>query len=254
MAFQILAFEFPRVPRVSKKEHYQKAWEKHQTWIERCAKAVGVKYGWNAEKCCQVAHETFKALCAKDVVNDQMSCSLPPELDLVWHELILNTLEYAQMCHSTFEKFLHHTTTTVDDPLEVKQKRVDVTLAVCLSLFGEVKPWSMETRIVERTPVRPSSRLATKRRKRHTFKEIHAESVVYPFRVKIMTGEITLLYFSPHMTILDAQFVYSDMTQTNVAAYRWVHAGRVLDPKKTFADFNMRQDALIHLVGHLRGC
>lgn len=54
-------------------------------------------------------------------VNPGMPIILPQIADWAWHELILDTVRYRQICSMVFGNFLHHVATDIDDLLPFKR-------------------------------------------------------------------------------------------------------------------------------------
>ena len=93
-----------------------------------------------------LAQELMRALYCKAVVNgDAMDLSLPPHLDTLWHALILETRDYAEVCKA-MRTTLHHTAVTEGDALDEKNKRVQATLDVYALAFPGETPdaWCWE--------------------------------------------------------------------------------------------------------------
>ena len=244
----------PTVPIPKGKAVIKIAWNAFEKWFTDAGKAVGKRLCWSDQKSKQVAHETFKALFAKSICEQTLACSLPPEMDQVWHELILNTYEYDQYCRHVFGRFLHHTTSTVDDPVEEKQKRVDLTRAICFTICDDVQKWEMETKLVEQKAPRRSSRISKKKRERPVYKEEVVPSEIYHFFLKEWNGTTVCYFFSPSMTIGDAKRMHWFMGGVDSNSQRFIYAGRQLEDDKTFGDYHLTDNCTIHLIRRLRGC
>lgn len=82
-----------------------------------------------------ITHELYNALVCKAVSIDDLALSLPPRLDMCWHQFILETKPYEEFCNQVCGRFLHHSSTTVNDSVAQKQNRVDQTIAVYKTVF-----------------------------------------------------------------------------------------------------------------------
>jgi len=200
-------------------------------------------YGWDNDKIKTNAKETFNALLSKSLSDDPLGCSIPPELDLVWHEMILNTEKYQLFCKKVFNEFLHHTTETMNDELEVKQARVDRTLAICKSVIDPRTEWKMETKHEikhegERKRVRETSVLPE----------------LNQVFVKVLNGKTETVWISPNMSVGDMCHVLS--FKTNVPSYkiRLIFAGRNLERNKSMGDYSIRKESTIHMTLTICGC
>jgi len=72
----------------------------------------------------------IRGLVCKSYVRDSTLLSLPPKVDHAWHQAILNTFPYRQMCKGVFGRILEHTTLTSSDTWEEKNGRIDATIVL----------------------------------------------------------------------------------------------------------------------------
>ncbi len=76
----------------------------------------------------------------KGSVPDPMSYSMPAKLDQGWHALLLETQEYADLCSflTGVEGLLvHHSTRTANDPIDIKNVRVESLKDLYQSTYHE---------------------------------------------------------------------------------------------------------------------
>ena len=137
---------------MKKKEEDQKEWkapkfteDDFKEWTGlflELAREVAKNYAWSEDQCEALSHELFYALlCKACYMGDSMLLSLPPNLDMLWHEFILNCKDYREFCNTVCDGvFLHHTQFTVDDALSVKNDRVCLTLKIYSSIFPNRTP------------------------------------------------------------------------------------------------------------------
>jgi hypothetical protein len=62
--------------------------------------------------------------------------SLPPHIDLAWHQAILNTALYREFCEELFCRMMDHTTVTSQDSVEAKNNRVSATETIYRKMFN----------------------------------------------------------------------------------------------------------------------
>lgn len=124
------------VPVYSTKEYVQ--WT---ALFVSLARRVANLYAWSEEQCIKLSEELFFALLCKAAYGEESRLlSIPPRLDLLWHEFILETYPYKEFCDNVCRVFLHHTQFTADDELSVKQARVRLALSVYAKIIPSRKP------------------------------------------------------------------------------------------------------------------
>lgn len=94
-------------------------------------------YRWSATHAELITLDFLRCLVLKARPEDPSSFSMPRLLDYAWHEAILNTESYIDMCQSLFGKIVHHTTTTTKDPKEEKVARIKKMLEYFKLYWGE---------------------------------------------------------------------------------------------------------------------
>lgn len=141
---------------------YMVFWSRYSNYIEQCALKAG-RNVWDASKSAVNARETYRALLCKSLAVEPRDCALPPELNAVWREMILETEQYSEFCTHVIGSFLHHGGEAPDAP-ESRQARVDQTRAIYRQVFHAMPNWVYEThaRIVTIPAPRRSKRLKTK--------------------------------------------------------------------------------------------
>jgi hypothetical protein len=107
----------------------------YEDWIASCARLTNLTLG-DEEKTRQLARETHKCLVAKTFAPDSLALSVPPVVDAVWHNMILDTVTYGEYCATQLKVFLHHTPFSAADADEVKNKRVAKTAAFYANVYG----------------------------------------------------------------------------------------------------------------------
>ena len=223
-------------------------------FFQAAAARVAKLYGWSAEKTRVNALETFRALVCKGcVAGDGLDLSIPPELDLVWHQLLLETKAYRHFCEHVVGKFLEHTTETMDDTLEEKQARVDRNIAVYLNLFRGYPEWELEKEVVEVPGPRRSARLG--KRSRPQYEEKSVEPQTFQIFVKTLTGKTVTVVASPHLKCGDLKYMFWLKDRDVAPTFQnLVFAGQRLDDERLLSYYNIRKESTLHLILSLRGC
>ena len=101
---------------------------KHEELAERIARKYELSRAEAEVRFVEV--KKFLIVCA----SMPEPCKPPQELDLIWHEFILHTRDYAQFCDKFLGRFIHHNPT--EKPHLASQ---DQMFRVARSLFGEIE-------------------------------------------------------------------------------------------------------------------
>jgi len=175
--------------------------------------------------------EFIRALAVKDRHSPG---GLPPILDVIWHECILNTRDYARLCKRVRGKFVHHTTVSEQDDEVDKISRVDSTILKYRKRFREepreIWDFPEETpKIIKKGP--------------------------YGFYVKNLEGDVYWIKAEGSNTIEEIKKkLVLKRAASCVDEIRLIHNGRQLEDGRTCADYNIRKEDTLHLVLRLRGC
>ncbi len=179
-----------------------------------------------------VCAELVKALSVKDLATPG---GLPPLLDQAWHEAILNTRGYSELCKMLRGDFIHHTTESEQDDLIEIQSRVDQTVINYRKRFREEPPeaiWSIEDAEEAKVVALPENAIG----------------------VVQLNGKRTRIPLEKGMTVLRVMQILRDTNGYPIDQQRLIYAGRQLDYKQTLAYYNIQAGDNIHLVLRLTGC
>jgi len=97
---------------------------------------------WSTARVTQAVEEYRKFLM---MVRCKIRVSPCPDVDVVWHEHILHTRQYASDCEEALGEFLHHTPSTGnEEEAELRSETYQATLASYRILFCREPPiiWS----------------------------------------------------------------------------------------------------------------
>lgn len=164
------------------------------------------------------------------------SGGLPPLLDAVWHEVVLNTRYYSAICQRLRGTFVHHSTASeVDDDI-VRFSHVDKTVIDYRKRFRcepPSKAWHNDNEAVIEVTRCPLSTLY----------------------VKGINGSVTTCTgLSPLTTVAQLKAMVQRKTGIHVDQQRLIFAGVQLEDKQTCANVGMEHDSTIYLVERVRGC
>jgi hypothetical protein len=191
---------------------------------------------WSTKVC-----EFIRALAVKD---RHAPGGLPPALDAIWHECILNTRDYARLCKRVRRKFVHHTTTTEQDDDVEKSSRIDATVIAYRKRFREEPVndvWDIDMDSKE-----------SKEQK-------NALTLIkggYGFYVKTLELDSYWIKAEGSDTIeeIKKKLCLKQPGLWTTCEMRLIHAGRQLEDGRTCADYNIKREDTLHLIMRLRGC
>lgn len=206
------------------------------------------KYGWTEKEALEVSAELYYALVAKSMDNERTS--VPPVLDALWHELILETRLYAQFCEQVLSgQFLHHSTTTVSDSVETKNRRVDRLLMLYKTLFDR-RPYEW---VWTREEEEEEDGELSRKRKGVPYKPLTCAGV--QIFVKDLDGRTRTMCVELSDTVEFCKRLFAKMTnRACIGNIRFLFAGRQFEDERTLADYGVQRDSTIHHVSRMRGC
>jgi hypothetical protein len=204
--------------------------------VDACRTASDA-HGWEISEDGLVsgARELFRLLCCK-AKSPTLQLSFPPRLDSAWHQLILNTEDYASVCAS-IGKTIHHSTKTTFD------------LAKCerlIKLYKEAYPEASHT--CEWWEFDRDEKRAVKRERDE------AESDVYSIFLKSPHGNSMPVVVSPETRVETLKRTWQKVKGIEPCFQRMVFAGRELTDWQTLGDENIKSESTIYVISGIRGC
>jgi len=171
--------------------------------------------------------EFLRFLQVKDKTSNG---GLPPLLDAIWHECILNTRAYTSICKRLCGEYVHHTTMSEQDDELERQSRVDQTVINYRKRFREEPHESMFVQ------------------------EEEAKQDVYQIFVKDLQGKTRTVQGNPWMLIREVKEQLARKIGIAPDVQRLVYAGKTLDNNKSCWACGIMSDSTLHLVLSVGGC
>jgi hypothetical protein len=214
-----------------------------------------------AEEAQRLCVELFRGLVCKSYLPNSRLLSLPPLVDLAWHQAVLNTQMYAEMCETVFGRFLHHSTVSAQDPVAWKNRRVTATETLYRQIFKEAPPADLWER--EEEPVQEEVAKAGKKRAAPSPEAVPVEkkgkSEERPegeFQIHILDlskARITL-YVSSDLPVSALKNMIQIRMGIPPGDQRIIYASRQLADNQRCGDVGLRDGVTVHLIRRLRGC
>lgn len=197
--------------------------------------------------------ETYRCLVIKARLNDDVSLklSLPPYLDNVWHEMILCTEEYLELCFVINDsQLIPHTTRTESDPVSLKNERVLAMRILYEELWNtEVTPslWRYENED-------EFDKRRSKRRKKRPL-VVAERPKTFQIFTRCITNDVTVYEVSSALPIECLMILITKYQSYNRDEQRLICHGKQLKERAmTLGEYNISPESTIHLLMRMRGC
>jgi len=227
--------------------------DRHKKLLLEVIRSLRENYYWTNEKATRACKEMMRGIYCKSFLETGTSFSLPPQIDLAWHQAILNIKMYQEMCFVLFFKMIDHTTVTSGDPVREKNHRVTATMLFYEEMFGEKPPadlWKREDEIDHEVFPRKSTKTDEPEKKRKLEKPDHS----YLVFVKTLTGKTISLIVSADLPIVALKYIIQKREGINTLSQRLVYAGRNLENDDLCWESGLRRESTVHLVLQCSGC
>ncbi len=209
-----------------------------------CGRAAKTN-AWSNDQMFRLRRGLYRALYCKTLCSNDLSLSMPYRIDACWHELILNTDDYALVC-KTLNRSLKHTTRSEADSVEVKNARVN-TLAIIYRQVYKEEPdawcWELESA--------PAVLKAGRKRKQEEPKEGWTS---FSLHGKTLSGKTIVMHVTPGMHIDTLKALVREAEGYPLDQQRLVYAGEALVDDKVVSDYKLCNESTIHVLIKLRGC
>lgn len=183
----------------------------------------------NKEVWQETLQEFVRALAVKDVSKPG---GLPPQLDAIWHECILNTREYRALCQRVRGQFLEHTTLSEQDDETERLSRIDETVHDYRKRFRE----------------EPRSRLWEEEL------SVERPEGSYQIFVKRMSGVTLTFSVTASTTFLELKHMIANKEGIPASEQRLVYAGRLHHDASALWDADVVLYSTLHVVLRMVGC
>lgn len=199
--------------------------------------------------------EFLRFLTVKDLATDG---GLPPRLDEVWHECILNTRLYSTLCLKLRGCYIHHTTVSEQHDETEIASRVDRTVHSYRKRYREEPDARVLAEEEEESPAVVAQKSAANANpheaKRQALLRLNPPPSYFIY-VKDINGKTISVEVDQAMTIEQVKLAITRKDQaTPPDQQRLIYAGRQLEDGRTCGDYNIHSQSTIHLVKRLRGC
>jgi hypothetical protein len=248
-------------------------------WHE-VARVLTTNYFVPADQARRLCVELFRGLVCKSFVRTTTQLSLPPQIDLAWHQAILNTVLYREFCEKMFHRPLDHTTVTAQDSVEAKNTRLSATENIYRKVFNEEPPsdlWKREddinndnnavvmkaeeedkprrrnpSRQSKKRPASPPAAAAPVNKKPVVAnKKLKPEFQVF---VKTLTGKTITVCPCDGLPISGVKSLIQMTEGIPPDQQRIIFAGMQLSDDATCAEVGLKQECTLHLVLRVSGC
>jgi len=235
--------------------HEETPLHSHTELFKEIIKSLKYKYHWNTEKSIRACKELMRGLYCKVILDDDFC--LPPQIDLVWEQAILNTTMYRNMCDDIFSTFFEHTTSRES----IVENNHDVTAMMILyaTFFNEDPPrdlWALdevikkEEKQLRRNPPRKAKKIRLVEEK-----ENKNQKPTRSYQIFISTSMTTFpLVVSANMPIIGVKHMIQEKKGIPPDQQRILFAGYTISDNVKCWDAQVRKETTVNLLLKLRGC
>jgi hypothetical protein len=210
------------------------------------AKSEIVKhYNFTIEYVDKIAYEFERFMELKNLDSE---CSPSDDIDLLWHQVILDTEFYSNYCTNRFNKIIHHKPQNAIDQEERKirlNKTIELYKKTFLQCPDEIV-WLNTTKINKE----PIKEIINK--KNNNVK--NNENVTLNVIIKHLDGRITNLNICKYDTIYSIKQKIKIKEGFNEDIQRLIYNGTQLQDLLTIHNYNISNNDNIHLILSLKGC
>jgi len=195
---------------------------------------------WTKAQAKMLERELYRALYCKTLCWNDLSVSMPYRLDACWHELLLNTGEWAVVCNK-LGRVLAHTTRTMGDSAEKKNARVNTLAVIYQQVYGEEPDawcWELEQD-------------APKGKRKAEEKHVWSYYTVYSVAIN---GAKTAVRVTADMSVATLKHLLFHIKGYVPSTTRVIFDNRKLDDDASMADRNIVSESVLHTVSILKGC
>lgn len=195
-------------------------------------------YNFSIDYVNKIAYEYEKFMEIKNLDND---CSPSDDIDLLWHQIILDTEFYYNYCINRFNKIIHHKPQNAIDQKE-RKIRLKKTIELYKNTFSEQpdeQVWNVNNNIDINTNTNTNT---------ETNNEL----------ININVIKIPSYKMNFNVNKLDTIYSIKQKIKTNLGiceeTQKIVYNQNVLDNSLTVDDYNIKNNDTIYLILSMSGC
>ncbi len=213
---------------------------------------VQTQNNWSQEYVNQVFKEFERFIVIKYFNNN---CSPSDDVDLLWHQIILDTKLYQTYCKKKFKRIIHHEPKNSQDQV-ARKVRLSNTIKYYKIMFNETpnpKIWQTENLKIKKTKKLKTNKNTNTANINKVNTNI-ANTDSYQIYVKDLTGKTYALDVNKSNTILEVKEKIYLRDGVPVDQQGLIKNGTRLENNYTLEHYSVKQDSTITVLLKLCGC
>ncbi len=220
--------------------------------MEYAKQQVQTQNNWSKDYVNQVFKEFERFMVIKYFNNN---CSPSDDVDLLWHQIILDTKLYQTYCKKKFKRIIHHTPKNSQDQV-ARKARLSNTIKYYKIMFNETpnpKIWQTENLKIKKTKKLKTNKNTNTANTNKVNTNI-ANTDSYQIYVKDLTGKTYALDVNKFNTILEVKEKIYLRDGIPIDQQRLIKNGTCLEDNYNLEHYSVKQDSTITVLLKLGGC